>query len=47
VTNLLSLLCALAILAGAVVFAHAGSNRVNFVELGAAGAPQGSATVPA
>ena len=49
-TNFLSLLCALAMLAGAVAFAHAGGDKVSFVELGAAPAavsPHGSATLPA
>lgn len=44
-TNLLSLLCALAMLAGAVVFAHQGGDKVSFVELGAA-APPASAARP-
>ena len=50
-TNLLSLLCALAMLAGAVAFTHAGGDRVSFVELGAAPAaavpPHGSAILTA
>ena len=51
-TNVLSLLCALAMLAGAVAFARSGGDRVSFVELGAvapaaAVSPHGSATLPA
>ena len=46
-TNFLSLLCALAMLAGAVVFAHQAGDRVSFVEMGAAVPPHASATFPA
>ena len=47
VTNFLSLLCALAMLAGAVVFSHQAGDRVSFVELGAAAPPHASAAFPA
>ena len=46
-TNFLSLLCALAMLAGAVVFARQGGDRVSFVELGVAAPPHARATFPA
>ena len=41
-TNLLSLLCALGLLAGVLVFARHGADTVSFVELGATS----SAAVP-
>lgn len=46
--HVLSLLCALAMLAGAVAFARHGGDRVSFVELGAASVqPQAEASLPA
>ena len=47
VNHVLSLLCALAMLAGAVAFARHDGDRVSFVELGAAVRPHASATLPA
>ena len=38
-THFLPFLCAMAVLAGAVVFAGQGGDKVSFVELGAAAAP--------
>lgn len=48
-TNFLSLICALGLLAGAIAFAQHGSNTVSFVELGASStaavSPSGAATL--
>ena len=47
VSHVLPLICALAVLVGAVIFAHQGGDRGSFVELGAVVPPHGSATLPA
>ena len=48
-TNFLTLMCALGLLAGAFAFARHGSNTVSFVELGSAASaavsPSGAAIV--
>lgn len=46
VTQFLSALCALGLLAGALAFARHGANDVSFVELGAAVPPSGAVTLP-